>query len=118
MAVFYKQGLKDRVSLCLFALSLADELYLIQAMFFCGDQVYQQFTTKNRFGPMMWFMANNNLVGFCGFAWVFQVLSAIIASEWCLCVLSPLRFQILLQTRNMAVAVMLVHLNMVGITFM
>ena len=118
MAVFYKQGLKDRVSLCLFALSLADELYLIQAIFFCGDQVYQQFTTKNRFGPMKWFMANNNLVGFCGFAWVFQVLSAIIASEWCLCVLSPLRFQILLQTRNMAVAVMLVHLNMVGITFM
>ena len=29
MAVFYKQGLKDRVNLCLFALSLADELYLI-----------------------------------------------------------------------------------------
>ena len=29
MAVFYKQGLRERINLCLFALSLADELYLI-----------------------------------------------------------------------------------------
>ena len=92
MAVFYKQGLKDRVNLCLFALSLADELYLIQAMFLYGEQLHLQFTTKERFGPMMRFIANNNLVGFYGFTWVSQALSAIIASERCICVLSPLRF--------------------------
>ena len=111
MAVFYKQGLKDRVNLCLFALSLADELYLIQAMFLYGEQLHLQFTTKERFGPTMRFMANNNLVGFCGFAWVSQFLSAIIASERCLCVLSPLRFQTLLQTKTMAVTIMLVRLR-------
>ena len=117
MAVFYKQGLKDRVNLCLFALSLADELYLIQAMFFYGDQVYLQFTTKDRFGPMMRFMANNNLVGFYGFTWVSQVLSAIIASERCLCVLSPLRFQTLLKTKNMAVVIATVYLSVMGLYF-
>ena len=31
MAVFYKQGLKIRINVCLFALSLADFLYLLQS---------------------------------------------------------------------------------------
>ena len=114
MAVFYKQGLKDRVNLCLFALSLADELYLIQAMFLFGEQLQLQFTTKERFGPMTMFMINKNLVGFYGFTWVSQILSAIIASERCLCVLSPLRFQTLLKTKNMAVVIATVYLLVMG----
>ena len=102
MAVFYKQSLKERVNLCPFALSLADEIYLIQILLFYGEQVRLQFTTNESFGPLMRFMVNNNLVGFFGFYFVSQVLSAIIASERCLCVLSPLRSQTLLQTRTMA----------------
>ena len=117
MAVFYKQGLKERVNLCLFALSLADELYLIQILFFYGEQVHLQFTTKESFGPLMRFMVNNNLVGFFGFYFVSQVLSAIIASERCLCVLSPLRSQTLLQTKTMAVIITGVFLVVVGFYF-
>ena len=48
MAVFYKQGLRERINLCLFALSQADELYLIQAMFFNGETTHRQFTTPKR----------------------------------------------------------------------
>ena len=48
MAVFYKQGLKERINLCLFALSLADELYMIYCMFFNGETIHRQFTTKQR----------------------------------------------------------------------
>ena len=48
IAVFYKQGLRERIYLCLFALSLADELYLIQAMFFNGETIHRQFTTPER----------------------------------------------------------------------
>nr|KAG5701775.1 hypothetical protein BaRGS_000765 [Batillaria attramentaria] len=49
LAVFYKQGLKDRINLCLFALSLADGLYLLQLMFFNGDQIaYQERLTKSK----------------------------------------------------------------------
>ena len=48
MAVFYKQGLKERINLCLFALSLADELYLIQCMFINGERIHRQFTTEER----------------------------------------------------------------------
>ena len=114
MAVYYKQGLKERVNLCLFALSLADEIYLTQATFLYGEQIHVQFTTKERFGPMMRFMVNHNLVGFFGFCWVSQVLSAIIASERCLCVLSPLRFQTLLQTRTVAVIIVAVYVVPLG----
>ena len=46
MAVFYKQGLKERINVCLFALSLADELYLVFSMLVFGEQLYFQFTTK------------------------------------------------------------------------
>ena len=45
MAVFYKQGLRERINLCLFALSLADELYMIFCMFFNGERINRQFTT-------------------------------------------------------------------------
>ena len=46
MAVFYKQGLKERINVCLFALSLADGLYLVNNMLRYGEQLYIQFTTK------------------------------------------------------------------------
>ena len=49
MAVFYKQGLRERINLCLFAMSLADELYLIQCMFFNGETIHRQFTTSQRY---------------------------------------------------------------------
>ena len=117
LAVFYKQGLKERVNLCLFALSLADELFLIQSMCFFGEQIHLQFITKEIFGPMMRFMVNNNLVGFFGFNFVSEVLFAIIASERCLCVLSPLRSQTLLRTRTMVVIIVVVFLVVVGLCF-
>ena len=117
LAVFYNQGLKERVNLCLFALSLADEIFLVQSMCFFGEQIHLQFTTKEIFGPMMRFMVNNNLVGFFGFSWVSQILSAIIASERCLCVLAPLRSQTLLRTRTMAVIIVVVFLVAVGFYF-
>ena len=46
MAVFYKQGLKERINVCLFALSLADGLYLVNNMLWYGEQLRLQFTTK------------------------------------------------------------------------
>ena len=53
LAVFYKQGLKERFNLCLFALSLADELFLIETMLLFGEQIHVQFTSKERFGPVL-----------------------------------------------------------------
>ena len=116
MAVFYKQGLRDRVNLCLFALSLADGLFLVQAMFLYGaDQLVLPFDTKERYGPVTRFLADNNLAGLFGFVFVSQILTAVIASERCLCVLMPLRFQTLLQTRTMAVIIVGVYVVVMGL---
>ena len=46
MAVFYKQGLSVRINVCLFALSLADEFFLVNSMLLYGEQLHIQFTTK------------------------------------------------------------------------
>ena len=46
MAVFYKQGLKERINVCLFALSLADFLYLLQVIIIRGENL--DFNRKER----------------------------------------------------------------------
>ena len=48
MAVFAKQGLKERINVCLFTLSLADFLYLVSNMVMYGEQTHLQFTTRDR----------------------------------------------------------------------
>ncbi|XP_076464813.1 uncharacterized protein LOC143296667 [Babylonia areolata] len=102
MAVFFKQGLKDRVNLCLFALALTDELHLIMGMIHHGEQLHLQFAKTGHYGPIDTFLTNNNLLGLMGFNFISYILSAIIATERCLCVLNPLKFQTLLRTRTMA----------------
>ncbi|KAL8589877.1 hypothetical protein ACOMHN_023964 [Nucella lapillus] len=56
----------------------------------------------------MAFILNHNLIGFFGFIWVSQIISAIIASERCFCVVSPLRSHTVLSTRTMAVILAMV----------
>ena len=46
MAVFYKQGLKERINVCLFALSLADFLYLLQVFILYSESAL--FAQKER----------------------------------------------------------------------
>ena len=71
----------------------------------------------NRYGPMFEFILNHNLVGFYGLSWISQVMSAIIASERCFCVVCPLRSQSVLSTRTMAVIIVLVFIVVLGLYF-
>ena len=48
MAVFHRQGLKERINVCLFALSLADNLFLLYNVAVYGEQVWLQFTTGEK----------------------------------------------------------------------
>ena len=70
-----------------------------------------------RYGPLLEFIANHNLVGFFGFSWVSMIMSAIIASERCFCVVSPLRSQSVLSTRTMAVVIIVVFIVVTGLYF-
>ncbi|KAK7502391.1 hypothetical protein BaRGS_00006344 [Batillaria attramentaria] len=117
MVVFYKLGLKERINVCLFSLSLADELYMIRNMLLDGERIYTQFTTGNRDGPLAQFVINNNLIGFVGFTWVSQIISAIIASERCFCIVSPLHSQTVLKTRTTAIFIATCFIVVVGLCF-
>ena len=75
-------------------------------------------TCRCRYGPIFEFIANNNLAGFFGFFWASNVISAIIASERCFCVVSPLRSQSVLSTRTMAVIIVLVFIVVTGLYFL
>ena len=66
----------------------------------------------------MTFMVNHYLLGFFGFSGVSQVLSAIIASERCFCILQPLRSQTVLRTSTMTVIIVAVNVLVVGLFFM
>ena len=67
---------------------------------------------------MFEFILNHNLVGFYGFTCVSQVMSAIIASERCFCVVSPLRSLTVLSTRTMVVIIVVVFIVVTGLYFM
>jgi hypothetical protein len=57
---------------------------------------------------------NLNLTGFHGFAFVSYVISAIIASERCYCVMSPMTSQTRLTTRTMGVVLVVVFVVVIG----
>ncbi|XP_076454865.1 uncharacterized protein LOC143289701 [Babylonia areolata] len=117
MAVFYKQGLKDRVNLCLFSLSLTDAVFLISSVFLNGHNIYLHFTSGVINAHSDRFMTNNNLIFFLGTGFISFVLSAIIACERCFCVLSPLKYQTALRTRTMAVIIVSVYIVVSGLYF-
>ena len=66
----------------------------------------------------MTFMTNHYLLGFYGFGGVSQVLSAIIASERCFCILQPLRSQTVLRTSTMTAIIVAVNVLVVGLFFL
>ena len=65
----------------------------------------------------MRFLTNHYLLGFYGFTWVSQILSAIIASERCFCILQPLRSQTVLRTSTMTATIVAVNVVVVGFYF-
>ena len=94
MAVFYKQGLKERINLCLFSLALIDLACLIVVIVFYAERIYIQFTnSEDRIGAVYRYLIDNNMGGLFGFGYGPILLSAIISTERCICVLFPLRAQ-------------------------
>ena len=63
----------------------------------------------------MRFMTNHNLLGFFGFTWVSQIISAIIACERCFCILQPLRSQTVLRTSTTVVIIAIDYVVVVGL---
>ncbi|KAL8562616.1 hypothetical protein ACOMHN_045880 [Nucella lapillus] len=100
MLVFWKQGLRERINLCLFYLSLVDFLHNIHA-FICNiDRFYLPFHEDVETGPVFQFIVEYKILGLRGLTWLSGFVSMVIACERCLCVVSPLRSQTVLSTRS------------------
>ena len=101
MAVFFKQGLKERINLCLFSLALVDLLSLTGALAFHADKLFS-FADEERIGAVARFVVNNNVIGLYGIVYGSTFLSVIISTERCICVLFPLRAQTCISTKAIA----------------
>ncbi|XP_025078467.1 G-protein coupled receptor daf-37-like [Pomacea canaliculata] len=94
--VFYRQGLRERINLCLFALALTDLVVsLYYALLTMEEQLRELFLLD------AW-LVKIHFVACVGFLWASQFLSAVIASERCFCVVSPFHAKRLLKTSTMA----------------
>ena len=117
MAVFFKQGLKERINLCLFSLALVDLIFLTVILAFHSERIYTQFTDWVRIGAFYRYMVNHNVIGLNGIAYGPMFLSAIISTERCICVLFPLRAQRCIPTKAIAVIIVGGVLGMAGAQF-
>ena len=105
--VFWRQGLKERINVCLFSLSIADLAYMVHSFLLNVDRLYLQFAHTPQLGLVFKFIVDHKLVGFRGLSWVSGFLSTLIACERCFCVVSPLRSKTVLRTGTTAVLIVL-----------
>ena len=110
MVVFFKQGLKSRINMCLFSLALVDLLYLNIMFVFYSERI---FTGGEKHRPFYRYIVNNNVMGLIGFANGPALLAAIISTERCFCVLFPLRAQRCIPTKVLAI-VIVVSVSLLG----
>ncbi|KAL8568174.1 hypothetical protein ACOMHN_027697 [Nucella lapillus] len=99
--VFYRQGLQERMNLCLFCLALCDLLFV--AFFY----VISSYCMVGYISPEVeqwWnYFARKHFTGiYRGFLFSSGCLTALIALERCVCVVLPLKAASLLRTRTMA----------------
>ena len=102
MAVFFKQGLKERINFCLFSLALVDLICLTEIFMINVERIYTQFTDGERMGPVQRYMVDNNVIGLYGFLYGSMFLYAIISVERCVCILFPLRAKTCISTKAIA----------------
>ena len=105
MAVFFKQGLKGRINLCLFSLALVD-LLCVTLGFLAGiGWFYKQFAVGDFTATTFRYMTEHKVLGLYGIAFCPMFLSVIVSTERCICVLFPMRAQRCIPTKGIAVII-------------
>ena len=102
--VFYRQGLRDRMNLCLFSLALVDMFFITFFYLVCSYCIIGQMQPE---AEEWWkFFARTYFYGsFVGFLASSGCLTMVIAVERCVCVTLPLKAATLVKTRTIAVII-------------
>lgn len=117
MAAFCKQGLGERINLCLFCLALCDLLYILFCFCFYADTLYLFFadpTTLHGYKPARQFWLEHDTFCLFSFGWASAFTSCVIACERCFCVISPFTSKKVLQTKTMAAILLVAYTILVG----
>ena len=102
--VFYRAGLKDRMNLCLFCLSMVDGMS-IAFMFLGGTSCLVSAVWPDLQTGWKFLIRMHVLGALRGFLLCSGCLTMIISVERCVCVFLPLRATSLIRTRTMAVII-------------
>jgi hypothetical protein len=106
--VFARQGLSERINMCLFTLSLTDLACVSCMMAMSGDAIYMKVTSPDSptvyldYRPVYSYFVNNNLLGLYGLFSASSFLNVVISTERCVCVLFPFRAKKCVPTKALA----------------
>ena len=110
MAIFWKHGIKERINLCLFCLSFADLIIVSFYFLMYAEMVYTTFTNTSSQDIWLQYIIKSMIYYVPGtFPYVSGFLSTLIAFERCLCVVSPLKAQTMIQTKTTAAIIAIGH---------
>ena len=109
--VFYRQGLRDRMNLCLFSLALVDMLFVTFFYVVCSHcLVGHLFPDVSEWWR---FFARKYFTGiYRGFLYSSGLLTLVIAVERCVCVTQPLKAATLVKTRTIALIIVSIVLSL------
>ena len=109
--VFYRQGLRDRMNLCLFSLAWVDMLY-VASLYLVGSHCHLRLF-RPELGGWWKVVARKYFTGlFVGFLSSSGCLTMVIAVERCVCVTLPLKAATLVKTRTIAVIIVSIVLSL------
>ena len=112
--VFYRQGLRDRMNLCLFSLAWVDMLY-VASLYLVGSHCHLRLF-RPELGGWWKVVARKYFTGlFVGFLSSSGLLTMVIAVERCVCVTLPLKAATLVKTRTIAVIIVGVVVSLQGV---
>lgn len=104
--VFYTQGLRTRIIFLLFSLALTDLMFDLYVFVLFVERFYSQFMgVYVTCGPFDVFITNSGLSALYGFVYASGFLTMLIASERCVCVVTPFNVGLLLKTNTVYVIV-------------
>lgn len=111
MIVFYRQGLRDRMNLCLFSLAFVDLMFVTSSCTMVSYCLIGVFLPTRE---MFWrsFLTKHILNFVYGFANSSSCLTMIISVERCLCVIFPIKSTALISHQTMGVIVSATILSM------
>ena len=117
MAVFFRQGLSKRNNMCLFSLALIDLISLTSIFSLYAERIYTQFVNNEKYTQSYRYMVNHDVIGLYGFNVGSILLSGIIATERCICVLFPFRAQRCIPTKVLATIIVISVVTLVALRF-